>query len=194
MPLCPLMFTRSAIFARHSSKALLNKFEAAQTIRRVASSAYIIHGQESDDDDPFQDRKELNDQEIFSDELEVVTWNIAAPNNNPFEYWATHESEEYIQLMSAVQECLDDPGDRDVEVCEVFNCKMYGQLRDELEFHGVHSHSLHFLDEYWTTNLCRRRFISGFLRDPSFGDKRLISMPDRITGSVRIAGGREVCR
>ena len=24
-------------------------------------------------------------------ELQVVTWNIAAPNVNPFEYWATHE-------------------------------------------------------------------------------------------------------
>lgn len=35
--------------------------------------------------------------------LRVVTWNIAAVNNNPFEYWITHQSREYARLMHDVQ-------------------------------------------------------------------------------------------
>ena len=36
-------------------------------------------------------------------ELKLVTWNIAAINNNPFEYWITHEDAAYNKLMVDVQ-------------------------------------------------------------------------------------------
>ena len=36
-------------------------------------------------------------------QLRVVTWNIAAINNNPFEYWITHEDAAYNKLMVDVQ-------------------------------------------------------------------------------------------
>ena len=36
-------------------------------------------------------------------ELNLVTWNIAAINNNPFEYWITHEDAAYNKLMVDVQ-------------------------------------------------------------------------------------------
>jgi hypothetical protein len=194
MPFHPIMFAQSAVFTRHSSKALLNRFETDQAIRRVASSALTLHGSENDDDGNSPFSKDLGDEYIFSDELQVVTWNIAAPNNNPFEFWATHESKEYIHLMSSIQEFLDNPGDRDVEIQDVFTDKMYFELREELALHGVHPHSLHLVDDYWMASLRPLRIISGFLRDPSFGEKRLISMPDRITGAVRVEGGREICR
>ena len=35
--------------------------------------------------------------------INVATWNVAAINNNPFEYWITHSDEEYNALMDAVQ-------------------------------------------------------------------------------------------
>ena len=35
--------------------------------------------------------------------INVATWNVAAINNNPFEYWITHSDEEYNALMEAVQ-------------------------------------------------------------------------------------------
>ena len=31
------------------------------------------------------------------------TWNVAAINNNPFEYWITHDDPDYLKLMSDVQ-------------------------------------------------------------------------------------------
>ena len=34
---------------------------------------------------------------------QVATWNIAAVNNNPFEYWITHDDAQYNELMKRVQ-------------------------------------------------------------------------------------------
>ena len=45
----------------------------------------------------------------------AVTWNIAAINNNPFEYWITHDDKDYNKLMVDVQEFIASPGDRDVQ-------------------------------------------------------------------------------
>jgi len=32
--------------------------------------------------------------------LTAATWNIAAINTNPFEYWISHEDDRYNKLMS----------------------------------------------------------------------------------------------
>ena len=32
--------------------------------------------------------------------LRVATWNIAAINNNPFEYWITHDDADYNRLAA----------------------------------------------------------------------------------------------
>ena len=42
--------------------------------------------------------------------LRVATWNIAAINNNPFEYWITHDDADYNALMEGVQSFIDQPG------------------------------------------------------------------------------------
>jgi hypothetical protein len=56
-----------------------------------------------------------------SSELRVMTWNIAAPNNNPFEFWAScaglgedgggeaGEGDGFARLMAAVQVCRAAP-------------------------------------------------------------------------------------
>ena len=35
--------------------------------------------------------------------LRVATWNIAAINNNPFEYWITHDDADYNRLVARVR-------------------------------------------------------------------------------------------
>ena len=42
--------------------------------------------------------------------LKTATWNIAAVNNNPFEYWVTHDDAAYNTLMQGVESFIDQPG------------------------------------------------------------------------------------
>ena len=50
------------------------------------------------------------------DSLRTATWNVAAVNNNPLEYWTTYDHPDYTQLMVSVEQLIDSPGDRDVRV------------------------------------------------------------------------------
>mmetsp|Transcript_73693 Transcript_73693/g.196058 ORF Transcript_73693/g.196058 Transcript_73693/m.196058 type:complete len:552 (-) Transcript_73693:622-2277(-) len=120
--------------------------------------------------------------------LSVVSWNTAAPNKNPFEYWSMHEIKEYDELMLAVQKCIDEPSKLDTSLVEIFTDSMYRDLRRELE--AQHVADLDLVDKEWTSNIRTRKCISEFLRDLSFGEKRLISMPDRMTNSVKTAQGQ----
>lgn len=41
--------------------------------------------------------------------LRVVTWNVAAINNNPFEYWITHDEDpSYDSMMQAVRRFVEE--------------------------------------------------------------------------------------
>ena len=71
-----------------------------------------------------------------SGELNLVTWNIAAINNNPFEYWITHEDADYNKLMIDVQEFISSPGTRDVPVGDVFTPAMWAELKQEMSTRG----------------------------------------------------------
>ena len=42
--------------------------------------------------------------------VKAVTWNIAAINNNPFEYWITNDDESYNKIMKSVSEYIENPG------------------------------------------------------------------------------------
>ena len=55
-----------------------------------------------------------------SSNLEALTWNMAAINNNPFEYWITAEDASYNQLMKDVSAFIQTPGAADVAVHTVF--------------------------------------------------------------------------
>ncbi|KAL7437069.1 hypothetical protein ACHAXM_007130 [Skeletonema potamos] len=119
----------------------------------------------------------------------VVTWNVAAINNNPFEYWITY-NEPYEKLMTDVESFLEAPDDRDVPVFEVFGEGMFSKLDGRMQQVGWES-----VRSYWETDFKHRKIVSGFMKDSLLGSKRLASMPDRITNTINVVGSDEpVCR
>ena len=61
--------------------------------------------------------------------LIALSWNVAAINNNPFEYYITHHDPKYNKLMENVQKFIDQPEDSDVPVDQVFTRAMFEQLK-----------------------------------------------------------------
>ena len=130
-------------------------------------------------------------------EILVTTWNIAAVNNNPFEYWVTHHDPAYNKLMADVQSVMDSPREHDQEVGSILSDEMYHVLVSDMQeagmFDGI-SDGQGRLKDRWSKDLCRRRAVSGFLADRNIGSKRLASMPDRITNTIRPASGGALFR
>merc|ERR1712238_620072 len=117
--------------------------------------------------------------------LAVTTWNIAAINNNPFEYWITYkENPEYEKLVINIELFIDDPGEKDVPVKQVFTEEMFTKLDSRLTDVGWTS-----VRSYWESDFQDRKIISSFMKDRLLGSKRLTSMPDRITNTINIEGG-----
>lgn len=124
-------------------------------------------------------------------QLSVTTWNIAAINNNPFEYWITYdENPEYARIMKNIESFIESPGSKDVPVHNVFTDAMFADL--EAKMTAVNWPSVR---SYWEGDFRNRKIVSGFLKDKGLGSKRLASMPDRITNTINVAGSDEpVCR
>lgn len=120
-----------------------------------------------------------------SNVLNIVTWNIAAINNNPFEYWITHNDADYNKLMADVESFISAPGARDVLVEQVFTPAMWVELKAEMRERGWAG--LEEVEAIWSQDYSKRSIIAGFLKDHSLGEKRLASMPDRITNTIRTA-------
>ncbi|KAL7481631.1 hypothetical protein ACHAW6_007314 [Cyclotella cf. meneghiniana] len=123
--------------------------------------------------------------------LQVATWNIAAINNNPFEYWITYDEEPaYEKIMTEIENFLESPGEKDVPVSAVFTEAMFSQLEKRMDGVGWDN-----VRSYWDGDFKNRKIISGFMKDPLLGSKRLASMPDRITNTINVVGSDEpVCR
>uniref|UniRef100_A0A7S2MCS3 Endonuclease/exonuclease/phosphatase domain-containing protein n=1 Tax=Helicotheca tamesis TaxID=374047 RepID=A0A7S2MCS3_9STRA len=114
--------------------------------------------------------------------LAIATWNMAAINNNPFEYWITYDEDpRYEELMVAVEKFLEEPGDRDLSVEEVFGQKRFKKLKEKMEKVGWAD-----VTDYWDSELKDRKIVSEFLKDPLLGSKRLVSMPDRVTNTINV--------
>mmetsp|Transcript_3630 Transcript_3630/g.8334 ORF Transcript_3630/g.8334 Transcript_3630/m.8334 type:complete len:669 (+) Transcript_3630:248-2254(+) len=124
--------------------------------------------------------------------LNIVSWNIAAVNNNPFEYWVTHHDPAYNRLMHDVQLFIDAPGDRDIAVGQIFTHEMWIELKGEMESHGMEG--LAEVEKRWEEEYKGRKAISGFMKDKGIGSKRLASMPDRITNTINMSDGSVVMR
>mmetsp|Transcript_27488 Transcript_27488/g.33331 ORF Transcript_27488/g.33331 Transcript_27488/m.33331 type:complete len:581 (+) Transcript_27488:287-2029(+) len=124
-------------------------------------------------------------------QLAISTWNIAAINNNPFEYWITiDDNPGYEKLMVDVEKFLEDPGDYDVPVEQVFTNEMFASLDAKMTGVGWES-----VKSYWEDDFKNRKIISEFMKDGLLGSKRLASMPDRVTNTINVAGSSEpVCR
>jgi len=124
--------------------------------------------------------------------VSVLTWNVAAVNNNPFEYWVTFEDPVYMQLMQGVESFLQDPGEHDVRVDEIFTEAMFQEVRELMAKEG-----LEYLDEVesmWrdgALQLGQRKIVSEFIKDKALGAKRLMSMPDRITNTINVVAAEE---
>ena len=123
--------------------------------------------------------------------MQIATWNIAAINNNPFEYWITYkENPGYEKLMVDIEKFIDNPGTQDVLVPNVFTQEMFDQLDARLtstaKWTSVRS--------YWEEDFSKRKVIEGFMKDALLGSKRLASMPDRITNTINTVDGKMVFR
>ena len=134
-------------------------------------------------------------QNIMADprKLSIATWNVAAINNNPFEYWITIEGhDEYENLMKDVEKFLENTGDRDIAVKHVFTDDMFNALDAKMTSQMVGWSSVR---TYWENDFKNRKIVSEFMKDPLLGSKRLASMPDRITNTINVVGSTEpVCR
>jgi hypothetical protein len=124
--------------------------------------------------------------------LRTATWNIAAVNNNPFEFWITHDDPDYQALMTGVQSFISSPGERDVPISEVFPAHRFGALQSLMSAQGWSG--LDKVESFWRDDLSTRPIVSGFMKDKSLGDKRLASMPDRVTNAIDTADGSRVFR
>ena len=123
-------------------------------------------------------------------DLAVATWNIAAINNNPFEYWVTYPDATYNDFMLQVEQTIS--GQADFEVNKIFTDSMFSELLEELQAREIGG--LASLKIYWENNLSHRAAIQGFLKDTEIGRKRLTSMPDRVTNTINLLDGTKITR
>lgn len=124
--------------------------------------------------------------------VRALTWNMAAINNNPFEYWITNTDPKYNALMAGVSEFIKNPSEKDVTVGEVFTDDMFSELEALMR-----AADWKYVDETkvkWLAEFKGRRIISQFIKDDLIGKKRLVSMPDRITNTLSDAVGADILR
>ena len=120
--------------------------------------------------------------------VEVTTWNVAAINNNPFEYWI-QGSKDFSQLMRKVGEAVKSPGSNyDIKLEELFTSAMAQQLFDEMR--EANWKGIPEVESRWINDLSKRTAISEFLKDAEIGKKRLISMFDRTTNTITTVTGQ----
>jgi len=132
----------------------------------------------------------MNAMRASNRKLSVSTWNVAAINNNPFEYWITMKNPGYEELMVNVEKFIDTPGNLDVPVNDVFTQEMFERLDSRLVKLGWTS-----MRSFWENDFRSRKIVSQFLKDPLLGSKRLASMPDRVTNTINLANRKQpVCR
>lgn len=124
--------------------------------------------------------------------IKAATWNIAAINNNPFEYWITSDDPQYNHLMSNVSSFIVAPGSQDIKIREVFTESMVTELVELLK--DAFPTSAEQIKTYYEQNFADKSIVSGFIKDGIIGKKRLVSMPDRVTNTINTADGKTVLR
>ena len=93
--------------------------------------------------------------------------------------------------MIAVEEFVLG-SNNDFLIQTLFTNEMFCELKHELFSKGVLG-----LDEFetvWHKDFSKRKAIKEFLQDTTLGDKRLASMPDRITNTIMLRGGEKLTR
>mmetsp|Transcript_21435 Transcript_21435/g.83137 ORF Transcript_21435/g.83137 Transcript_21435/m.83137 type:complete len:494 (-) Transcript_21435:26-1507(-) len=121
--------------------------------------------------------------------MEVATWNVAAVNNNPFEYWITYDEDpNYTRLMDEFEQFVEAPGARDIAVGEIITDERFAALKAAMADAGWAG--VDETEKLWQSEYKGRKIISEFLKDRSIGSKRLTSMPDRFTNTINVEGGQ----
>lgn len=116
--------------------------------------------------------------------ISAATWNISAVNNNPFEYWISHQDKGYAELMAGVEKFVEAPGSQDVPIKEVFNDACFSELKALMQAESWEG--VDVVEKLWNEDYSKRTIISGFLKDKAIGSKRLASMPDRLTNTINV--------
>ena len=98
----------------------------------------------------------------------------------------------YDDVMRRVEDIISDPS-RDTPVSTIFSDAMFEELCIELDNLMDAKESVEFR-KYWTQDFSKRLAIQQFLKDSTLGEKRLTSMPDRITNTISLMDGRKFCR
>jgi hypothetical protein len=123
-----------------------------------------------------------------SSSLRTASWNLAAINNNPFEYWITMEDPAYGKMLSDVEALMQGAGgSADVRIVEIFTDQMFDELAACFAARGWGDHA-DAIAEAWA-GFKDRPIVSGFLKDGELGKKRLTSMPDRTTNTLATVAG-----
>jgi hypothetical protein len=123
----------------------------------------------------------------FSSPLRTASWNLAAVNNNPFEYWITMEDPAYGKMLADVEALVQVPGAADVPIGMIFTDQMFDELAACFAARGWGDHA-DAIAEAWA-GFKDRPIVSGFLKDGELGKKRLTSMPDRTTNTLATVAG-----
>ena len=122
----------------------------------------------------------------------MLTWNIAAINNNPFEYWITNKDENYNRIMNKVSAFIEHPDEKDTLVSEIFTDRMFDQLEESMIAAGWDG--ILETRTQWESVYKDKKSISEFIKDSLLGKKRLASMPDRMTNTIHTYSGKVITR
>ena len=100
----------------------------------------------------------------MNNKLRVATWNVAAINNNPFEYFVEHDDPAYFELLRRVEELIDAPGEKDVTLGTLIDEEIFADLCRELEMAKLaHVDAARGL---WKRELRDRRFVLSLCSRP----------------------------
>mmetsp|Transcript_6731 Transcript_6731/g.21055 ORF Transcript_6731/g.21055 Transcript_6731/m.21055 type:complete len:154 (-) Transcript_6731:97-558(-) len=121
----------------------------------------------------------------------IPSRNISPVNNNPFEFWVSTTDPEYNKLMYDVEKFMDNPN-CDTPVHSIFSDDMFDELLSLLAWQGISG--LDSLRQAWRTDHRTRPCFTRFIRDKALGEKRPISMPDRITNTINLSCGAILLR
>eukprot|EP01038_Epipyxis_sp_PR26KG_P006408 gene6408-8819_t len=129
-----------------------------------------------------------------SNRLRLATWNIAAINNNPFEYWITNDDDpRYNDMMNNVSNFIESETDlkNNIQVKEIFTDDMFTELyniMEKLEWIPK-DNSGETIKNIWNNDYKNRKIMKEFIKDHQLGKKRLASMPDRVTNTINTLDG-----
>ena len=66
----------------------------------------------------------------------AASWNVAAINNNPFEFWVHCPDEQYNEFMNRVEDIMQTT-DKDFNIIDIFTDERFNDLEEEMCRAGV---------------------------------------------------------